>query len=346
MTNKIKRVALIGTGIMGAPIAGHVLDAGFDLTVHNRTPEKARALVERGAHWASSPAEAARDADVVLTMVGYPSDVEDVYLASDGIIRASRKGAYLIDLSTSAAELARDIHDASEVEDKHAFDCPVTGGQAGAEAGTLTLFVGADEGTAAPVLPLLQCFSDKVFYFGRAGMGQTAKHCNQVSLASCMMGYAEAMALAEAAGLDERIMLEAVGSGMGGSVAMDMLAPKALAGDWKPGFMAEHLLKDLRLSLYEAEQMGISLPSTDTAFNLFDLLCQVDGSRLGTQALSLLYAEEEAGAAAGLDWSRAQPAHDEDGCDCEDGGCSCGHDHGDGECGCGHGDGHGHHHHE
>ena len=109
MTNKIKRVALIGTGIMGAPIAGHVLDAGFDLTVHNRTPEKARALVERGAHWASSPAEAARDADVVLTMVGYPSDVEDVYLASDGIIRASRKGAYLIDLSTSAAELAREV---------------------------------------------------------------------------------------------------------------------------------------------------------------------------------------------------------------------------------------------
>jgi len=188
------KVAFVGTGIMGAPIAGHIMDAGYDVTVYNRTRSKAEDLLARGAHWADSPAKAAKDADVVFTMVGYPTDVEDVYLAKDGLIRAARRGAYLIDLTTSSPQLARDIHDAAEVEDKHAFDCPVTGGDAGAIAGTLTLIVGATEEDAAPVLPILQTFSDKVFYMGGAGKGQTAKLCNQVSLASCMVGYADAMA--------------------------------------------------------------------------------------------------------------------------------------------------------
>ena len=119
---QIKNVAVIGTGIMGAPIAGHLLDAGFDVTVHNRTREKAEALLARGAHWADTPAQAAAQADVVLTMVGYPTDVEDVYLSTEGLIRTARKGAWLIDLTTSSPQLARDIHDAAEVEDKHAFD--------------------------------------------------------------------------------------------------------------------------------------------------------------------------------------------------------------------------------
>ena len=158
------KIAFIGTGIMGAPIAGHIMDAGYDVTVHNRTKAKAEALLARGAHWADSPAEAAKDADVVFTMVGYPSDVEDVYLATNGLIRATKRGAFLIDLTTSSPQLARDIHDAAEVEDKHAFDCPVTGGDAGAIAGTLTLIAGAVEKDLAPVLPILKTFSDKVFY--------------------------------------------------------------------------------------------------------------------------------------------------------------------------------------
>ena len=142
---QINNVAFIGTGIMGERIAGHLMDAGYKLTVHNRTREKAEGLVARGARWADSPAEAAADADVVFTMVGYPTDVEDVYLATDGLIRAAKRGAWLIDLTTSSPQLARDIHDAAEVEDKHAFDCPVTGGEQGAIDGTLTLIIGAAE---------------------------------------------------------------------------------------------------------------------------------------------------------------------------------------------------------
>lgn len=342
-TNNTK-VAFIGTGIMGTAICGHILDAGYDLTVHNRTKSKAEALLARGAKWADTPADAARKADVVFTMVGYPTDVEDVYLASDGLIRAARKGAYLIDLTTSSPQLARDIHDAAEVEDKHAFDCPVTGGQAGAEAGTLTLIIGATEEQAAPVLPLLQTFGKKFFYFDAPGAGQTAKLCNQVSLASCMVGYADALALAEQGHLDAHKVLDLMASGTGGSGASASLAPKSLDGDYKPGFMAEHLRKDIALALRSAQEAELALPGAETAFALFDTLCQVGGARMGTQALTLLYAEEGDAAAAGLDWSLLDA--DADGCCCGDeGGCGCGGHHEDGhECCGGHHEEGGEHH--
>ena len=350
MTNSAKpKVAFIGTGIMGAPIAGHIMDAGYDLTVYNRTKSKADALVARGAHWAESPAAAAADADVVFTMLGYPTDVEDVYLATNGLVRAAKKGAWLVDLTTSSPQLARDIHDAAEVEDKHAVDCPVTGGESGAIAGTLTLILGSTEADAQPILPVLETFSSKAFYFGGAGKGQTAKLCNQVSLASCMVGMADALALAEQGGLDPRLMLDMVGSGMGSSRALTALGPKALEGDWKPGFLVEHMRKDIRLAIEQSEDLEITLPGAETAFTLYDMLCQIGGERLGTQAISLLYAEEGDAAAVGLDWSLLNEDADGDACGREHGHeCGCGHDHGrdDHECCGGHGDscgcGHGH----
>ena len=351
MTNSAKpKVAFIGTGIMGAPIAGHIMDAGYDLTVYNRTKSKADALVARGAHWAESPAAAAADADVVFTMLGYPTDVEDVYLATNGLVRVAKKGAWLVDLTTSSPQLARDIHDAAEVEDKHAVDCPVTGGESGAIAGTLTLILGSTEADAQPILPVLETFSSKAFYFGGAGKGQTAKLCNQVSLASCMVGMADALALAEQGGLDPRLMLDMVGSGMGSSRALTALGPKALEGGWKPGFLVEHMRKDIRLAIEQSEDLEITLPGAETAFTLYDMLCQIGGERLGTQAISLLYAEESDAAAAGLDWSLLNEDADGDACACgrEHGHeCGCGHDHGRDDhercgghgdsCGCGHG---------
>lgn len=350
MTNSAKpKVAFIGTGIMGAPIAGHIMDAGYDLTVYNRTKSKADALVARGAHWAESPAAAAADADVVFTMLGYPTEVEDVYLATNGLVRAAKKGAWLVDLTTSSPQLARDIHDAAEVEDKHAVDCPVTGGESGAIAGTLTLILGSTEADAEPILPVLETFSSKAFYFGGAGKGQTAKLCNQVSLASCMVGMADALALAEQGGLDPKLMLDMVGAGMGSSRALTALGPKALEGDWKPGFLVEHMRKDIRLAIEQSEDLEITLPGAETAFTLYDMLCQIGGERLGTQAISLLYAEEGDAAAVGLDWSLLNEDADGDACGREHGHeCGCGHDHGrdDHECCGGYGDscgcGHGH----
>ena len=292
---------------MGAPIAGHLLDAGYRLTVYNRTRSKADGLLARGATWADSPAEAAADADVIFTMLGYPSDVEDVYLATDGLIRASKRGAWLIDLTTSSPQLARDLHDAAEVEDKHAFDCPVTGGQRGAIEGTLTLIAGITEKDARPVLPLLRTFSSQIHWFEQPGAGQLAKLCNQVSLASCLAGAAEMLALASEAGLSPDVVAKMVGAGMGGSAQLSRVMPAALEGDYAPGFMAEHLQKDLRLALEAADDLQLTLPATETALNLVDMLCQVGGAQKGTQALSLLYADEGTCAAAGLDWSMLKP---------------------------------------
>lgn len=312
MSSSVHTVAFIGAGIMGAPIAGHLLDAGYDLTVYNRTKSKADTLVARGATWAPSPSEAVAQADVTFTMLGYPTDVEEVYLEKGGIIAASKKGSWLVDLTTSSSQLARDIHDAAEVMDKHALDCPVTGGEQGAIDGTLTLMAGATQTDVAPILPLLECFSSRVYYLGAAGCGQTVKLCNQVALASAMVGYADALALAETAGIDGAQMVDIVSHGMGGSVAMDRLAPKSVVGDYKPGFLVEHLRKDLGLALMQADDAGMALPGAQNAFDLYDALCKIGGTRLGTQAITLLYQDQEVGASAGLDWSLLeQPAeHD------------------------------------
>ena len=334
----ISKVAFIGTGIMGSAIAGHILDAGYKLTVHNRTKAKAEELIAKGAVWAQSVAQAVEDADAVFTMVGTPEEVEDVYLASGGILASARKGAWLIDLSTTAPELARDIHDAAEVSDLHAFDCPVTGGQQGAIDATLTLIAGiAEKDVPEEVLALLKTFSSKICWFGHAGAGQTAKLCNQVSFASCMLGMCDALALAEQGGLDGRAVLELLSNGTGGSGASAMLGSKVLDADYAPGFTAETLRKDRGLALAHSEEFGLTLPGAETSYALFDLLCSVGGSRMGGQALSLLYASEDEGTAAGLDWSLAQMPPDDE---CDGEGCCGGHHH-DGEGCCG-----GHHHDE
>lgn len=310
-STRVRNIAFIGTGIMGAPIAGHLLDAGYHLTVYNRTKKKADGLVARGAVWADSPAEAAKDADLVFTMLGYPTDVEDVYLSTNGLLRATKKGAWLIDLTTSSPQLARDIHGAAEIEDKHAFDCPVTGGEGGAKAGTLSLIAGTTEKEAATVVPVLEAFSSNIYYFGKAGAGQTAKLCNQVALAANMVGYAEALALAEQSGIDRHQVVDLLEHGMGNSVALQQLAPKSVDGDYKPGFLSEHMLKDLGLAISSSEDLDLNLPGTRNAFDLYDMLCEVGGKRLGTQAVTLLYQDEETCKKAGLDWSLLD-ADDED----------------------------------
>ena len=307
----MRTVAFIGTGIMGAPIAGHLLDAGFRVWVYTRTKEKAQALIDRGARWANSVAEAVRRADVVFTMVGYPQDVEQVYLSREGLVRSCKRGTWLVDLTTSSPELARNINEAAQAVGLHALDCPVTGGEEGAVAGTLTLMLGCTEAEAQPLLPLLSTFSAKQLYFDKPGGGQVAKLCNQVALAANMVGYAEALALAEQAGIGQEKVRELVLSGTGASAAMERLAPLSMDGDYRARFRSEHLLKDLGLACDAAEELELTLPGTQNARDLFSMLCEVGGAKLGTQAVSLLYEDEAACVAAGLDWSLL-PEQDED----------------------------------
>ena len=335
MADENPSVAFIGTGIMGAPIAAHILDAGYPLTVFNRTKEKAEGLLAKGAVWADSAADAVRDADVVFTMVGFPQDVEELYLSGDGLLTASKPGAYLIDLTTSSPELARDIAEAAEVSDRHAFDCPVTGGDTGAIAGTLTGIAGATENDLEPVRAIIETFTARIYCFGGAGKGQAAKLANQVALASSMVGMADALAFAQQTGLDLGQTREMILTGTGRSGALERLAPKSLEGDWKPGFKVRHFLKDIKLALQVAEDREIALPGTDTAFTLYDMLDAIGGAELGTQAITLLYQEEADAVAAGLDWSLYQAPN------AEDRECGCGRHHGDPDHGCCHGEGHG-----
>ena len=300
MANKLS-VAFIGTGIMGAPIAGHILDAGYPVTVNNRTKSKAAALIERGAAWADTPADAVANADVVFTMVGYPSEVEELYLAGDGLLSCTKPGAVLIDLTTSSPELARDIAEAAQVSGRMAFDCPVTGGESGAIAGTLTAIVGATENDIASVRDILSTFAANICCFDGAGKGQAAKLANQVSLGACMVGMADAMAFAELSGLDLEKTRQMILGGTGKSGAMESLATKALDGDYKPGFMVEHFIKDLRLALAYADDRELALPGADVAFTLYDMLDAIGGAKLGTQAITVLYKEEADAIAAGLE---------------------------------------------
>lgn len=340
MSNAKQSVAFIGVGIMGSAMASHLLEAGYPLTVCNRTPGKCAELVARGAVLAQTPAEAAAAADVVITMVGCPEEVEELYLAKNGLIEASKPGAYLIDMTTSSPSLARDIAEVAEVSGLHAFDAPVTGGAQGARAATLTVFCGASEKDLAPVRPLLEVFGPEVVAFGSAGKGQLAKLANQTALAGCMLGLAEALSFAKQGGLDLDRTLAALQTGMADSTAMDQLGPKMIAGDYAPGFTVQRFAKDLRLVLEAAEAAELTLPGVETASQLYGILNEIGGARMGTQALGLVYDDEATCAAAGLDWALLDTGEDDDFEGAERDGCDCGcdHDHGRvlGEgCGCG-----------
>jgi 3-hydroxyisobutyrate dehydrogenase len=291
MSSEIETVAFVGTGVMGAAMAAHLMDAGFNLRVFNRTREKAEPLIARGAVWCDSAGEAAREADAVVTMLGFPADVESCYLASGGIVESAKADTLLIDMTTSSPALAVRIAKPAAVRGLAALDAPVSGGDVGARNATLTIMVGGDEESFRRARPVFGVMGRTVALHGGSGSGQHCKMANQIAIAASMIGLSECLAYAAAAGLDPARVIETLSGGSAQSWSLSNYGPRVLAGDLEPGFYVKHFVKDLRIALAEAEAMGLVLPGTELAKRLYETLATGGGSELGTHALWLLYAE-------------------------------------------------------
>ena len=289
MTVSGSKIAFIGTGVMGASMAGHLLKAGARVTVFNRTKAKADALIAAGATWADSPAKAASEADVVFTMVGYPADVEAVYLGPDGIIKAAKAGALLVDHTTSDPALAVRISAAAKARGIVAIDAPVSGGDTGARNATLSIMVGGDQAAFAAVKPFFDVVGKTALLQGGPGAGQYTKMSNQISVAGALLGATEALIYAGKAGLDPHHVLESISGGAAQSAQLVGMGPRMLAGDFEPGFYAKHFLKDLRIALNSAKAMGIKLPLLALAESLFDTVSAKGFGDKGTQILYRMY---------------------------------------------------------
>lgn len=273
-------------------MATHLLRAGHTLHVHNRTQEKARALLDLGAFWHDSAGSAAAAADYVITIVGFPADVEAIYLGAGGIVERARFGSVLIDMTTSSPRLAQRIAEAAEDRGLSAIDAPVSGGDVGAREARLVIMAGGDEAAFRRVRrPIFELLGKNIALHGPPGSGQHCKMANQVAIAAGMLSWVEALAYARSAGLDPARVLESISGGAAGSWSMSNLAPRALRGDFNPGFYVKHFLKDMRIALEAAEEMKLDLPGLACAKRLYDRVAERGWEELGTQALYRLYTE-------------------------------------------------------
>ena len=276
---------------MGHSMAGHRIEAGYSLTVFNRTPSKCQSLVEKGATPAGSPREVGEKSDVVFTMVGYPADVESVTIGPNGCLGGMKAGSILCDMTTSSPTLAGKIANRAAVNGVISLDAPVTGGDVGAMNATLSIFVGGSDEGYARILPLLQVMGQKILHCGRAGMGQQAKLANQAAIAGVMFSVCESLIYAQQAGLDVRKWHELVSVGAAGSVAMKTLGSRIMDGDFRPGFFIDHFVKDLGLILEECRRMHLVLPGTALAEQFYRSMQAKGHGKEGTQALVRALAE-------------------------------------------------------
>jgi 3-hydroxyisobutyrate dehydrogenase len=278
-------------------MCGHVLDAGYTVSVNNRTRASAEPLVEKGANWAHTPAEVAAASQVVIAIVGYPADVREVMLGEQGALAGAREGSVLVDMTTSEPSLAVEIAEAAAAKGVAAVDAPVSGGDVGARSAALSIMVGGDEEAVERVRPLFEAMGKTIVRQGGPGAGQHTKMVNQILIASGMIGVCEALLYAYKAGLDLETVLESVAPGAAGSWSLTNYAPRMLTNDFEPGFVVEHFVKDMGIALAEARRMNLSLPGLALAEQLYVALVAQGKGRKGTHSLILAL-----GALSNVDW--------------------------------------------
>jgi 3-hydroxyisobutyrate dehydrogenase len=285
------RIGWIGTGVMGRSMCGHLVEAGYSATVFNRSPEKTKELVDRGATLASSPREVALNSDVVFTIVGFPSDVESVILGADGVLAGCTAGMTIVDMTTSRPALAAQIAQQAAAQEVASIDAPVSGGDTGARNAALSIMIGGDAQAVKRMDPLLQLMGKTIVHQGGPGSGQHTKMVNQTLIASGMIAVCEAMLYAHKIGLDLPTVLKSVASGGAASWALSNLAPRMIENDFDPGFFVEHFIKDMRIALDEAAAMNLSLPGLALAHQLYQAVAAQGHDKDGTQALVLALAK-------------------------------------------------------
>lgn len=287
---------------MGAAMCSHVVSAGYEVSVFNRTRERASDLLDQGARWGGSPAAVAAESDVVVTMVGFPADVRATILGEDGALASMKPGSLLIDMTTSEPSLAIEVDAAAAARQVDSLDAPVSGGDVGARNASLVVMVGGRPAAFDRALPLLRLLGSTVTLQGDPGAGQHAKMVNQIAIATGMIGVCEALLYAYRAGLDVERTVDTIKGGAAGSWSLSNYAPRLLRGDLEPGFRVDHFIKDLGIALTEARRMNLSLPGLALAEQLYVAARAQGLGRKGTQALLPALARVSA-----MDW-RHSPA--------------------------------------
>ena len=285
----MQTIGFIGTGIMGQGMIRNLMKAGYPVQIYNRTRSKAEALEREGAVWKDSAAQCAAGCGVVITIVGYPQDVEEVYFGPGGLLESAQPGTVLIDMTTTSPKLAQRIYDQARERGLDALDAPVSGGNTGAANGTLAIMAGGDEAVFQKVLPVLETMGENIVLEGGPGAGQHTKMANQIAIAGALSGACEAIAYAKAVGLDPQVMLDSISTGAAGSTQLSNVASRILKDDYDPGFFIKHFIKDMKLASEEAEAAGAKLGVLDYVLDMYRDLETEGLGDLGTQALIKYY---------------------------------------------------------
>ncbi len=301
--NRKPRIGWVGTGVMGAAMCGHVLDAGYPVTLTTRTEAKASDLVRRGAVWADTPAEVAAASEATCAIVGFPEDVREVFLGPTGLVAGASPGDVVVDMTTSEPALAIEIADRAAEVGVAAIDAPVSGGDIGARNGTLSIMIGGEESAVDRVRPVFETMGKTIVRQGGPGAGQHTKAVNQILIATLMIGLSEALLYGQEAGLDLDTVMESVSGGAAGSWSLSNYGPRILSGDFEPGFFVDHFVKDMGIALREAAAMRLPAPGLALAHELYVSLQAQGLGRKGTQSLILALARLGA-----VEWRPSQPA--------------------------------------
>lgn len=278
-------IGFVGTGVMGKSMAEHLIKEGYAVNVFNRTKSKADSLIEQGAEWCDTVKLLSQNSDVIISIVGYPKDVESIYLSEEGILNHAKEGSIVIDMTTSSPALAEKIYEKAKSQNIKSLDAPVSGGDVGAKNAALTIMVGGDEDAYRQVENIFKVIGKNVVYQGKSGNGQHTKLSNQIAIAAGMLGVAEAIIYAEEAGLNIEKVFNSIEHGAAGSWSLSNLGPRMVKNDYAAGFYVKHFIKDMKIAIEESEKMGLYMPGLLKAKEVYDALSEAGFDDNGTQSV-------------------------------------------------------------